>query len=173
MSSWDLRKAALVIAYFCDKVSKRERLEAVRKKIGKDPFQEALNLLEKFSIIEYPIEYPDISEIFPRGTPYPGINYIVVRFLFFPSWIQAYMYRLHELKVLLNQLRIFTEIVDRAREEVSTLDRDYKKQLRAQMKAIDTWQTQDKEVIIHLLDPNFKGEIKFSDSTMFWKNANW
>jgi hypothetical protein len=171
MLDWNLRKNSLVIAYFCSHTSKEAKLNAVRAKIGNNAFEEGLKLLEKMSIIEYPIEYPIISEDFPRGVPYPGTNYVIVNFAFFPAWIKAYMHRLKEVKVLLTKLEVSKELVDEARKEVSKFDSKYKERLKTQLEEIDSWQAKDREIITRLLDRNYHGEIRFSDSTMFWESA--
>jgi len=173
MLSPDILRKALVVAYFCEHSSKRKKLDDLRKKMGESTFQKVLNLLEKLSVIEYPAEYPTISKNFPKGVPYPGTNYIAVRFIFFPSWVQSYMHQLRELKTLLKKLRVTIKIVREVREEVSKLDTKYRTQLRAQVEAINSWRAEDKKVIEHLLNPGFRGKIKFSESTRFWENANW
>jgi len=162
-------KDMMKVAYFCRQHLK-DKLQSIRKTMGRKRFEEVLGKLEGFSVLEYPIEYPEISADFPRGIPYPGVNYFLIRFIYYPAWIRGYLPYLDKLKKLIIQLGITKKAVEDLREEISSIDPNYKGLLEEQIKTIASWNDEDKKVLEQILDPTFTGEIKFSESTMYWNN---
>jgi hypothetical protein len=165
--SRELVKNAIKVAYFC-RLHLRSRLQSTRIAIGEEEFKKALELLEKFNIVEYPMEYPVTSVGFPCGMPYPSVNYFLVSFIYYPAWIHGYMCHLNDLKKLIRRLKITEKFVETVREEVSEIDPEYRSLLIEQLNTIASWNNQDKKVLEQLLDQTYHGKIKFSESTIYW-----
>jgi hypothetical protein len=112
---------SLAIAYFCRNRLERKGLEAIRKSIGEEEFKKSLELLEKSLIIEYPMFQPCCSEAFPRGVPYPGKNYSLINYIFFPDFPEGYKNQLAELKKIMASLGITDKIIENSRKQVSRI----------------------------------------------------
>jgi hypothetical protein len=162
-----LVKNAIKVAYFC-RLRSRNRLQDIRIAIGEEMFQKALELLEKFNIVEYPMEYPETSRDFPRGMPSPGASYFLVSFIYYPAWIKGYMHHLQDLKKMIKKLKITGELVETVRREISEIDPEYRSLFKEQLNMIASWNTKDKKVLEQLLDETHHGKIKFSKSTTYW-----
>lgn len=158
---------AMKVAYFC-RPQLRSKLRQVKIAIGEERFNRALGLLEKHQIIEYPAVYPQISAEFPRGMPYPSVNYFLISFIYYPAWIHSYSSHLYELKKLINILKITKQVIETVRESISEIHHEYRNALKEQLNMISKWDEQDKKVIEELLDPTYYGKIKFSKSTRYW-----
>jgi hypothetical protein len=163
----ELIKDVLKVAYFC-RPRLMNKLQSIRTTVGDAKFKEILNFLERLNIIEYPAFCPSISADFPRGIPYPSVNYFIIYFIYFPAWIHAYMYHLDELKKLINELKITNQLIEALRKEISKIDPEYQTLLKEQLETIASWCEEDKKVLEQLFDQSYHGKIKFSQSTIFW-----
>lgn len=166
--SMKLVKDALKIAYFC-KFHSKNKLQIIKTSLGEKRFKEALDFLEEFNVIEYPIVYPEYSADFPKGVPYPSVNYFLANFIYYPAWVQGYISHLQNLKKLIKKLKITEDLIENLRDEISEIDPDYRELLKDHLNTITSWSAQDQKVIEHLLDKKYRGKIKFSKSVIYWK----
>jgi len=162
----ELLKDALKVAYFC-RPQLLNKLQYVRVAIGDVRFKKILDFLEKINIIEYPAFYPSISTDFPRGIPYPSVNYFVINFIYYPAWVHGYMNYLDDLKKIINELKITKQLIETLRKEISEIDSEYPILLKEQLNIIASWNEEDKKVIEQLLDHSYHGKMRFSQSTIF------